>query len=102
MPHTLVIAMNVTNPDRYAQYRAAMTPILHRFGGSFGYDLVVSHTPKNPAPHPVTRVFTMHFSDRQTREAFFADPRYLAAREEHFTKAVDGYSVVAEVDIPSA
>jgi uncharacterized protein (DUF1330 family) len=98
MPHELTIAMNVTDPKGYAAYRAAMTPILESMGGSFTYDLIVGQALKNPTPHPITRVFTMRFPDRATRDKFFADPNYLKARETHFTKSVDGYTVMAEVD----
>lgn len=97
MPHELTIAMNVTDPEGYARYRAAMTPILHRYAGSFVYDMVVSNVLRTPTEHPITRVFTMRFPDRPTREAFFADPDYLSAKAEHFVKAVDGFTVMAEV-----
>lgn len=98
MPHTIVVAMNVIDADRYAAYRAAMLPILARYGGQFGYDLVVAAVLRSPASHPITRVFTIVFPSRAVREAVFADPEYLAARERHFVPAVNGYSVMAEDD----
>lgn len=97
MPHDVVIAMNVTDPQKYTLYRAAMTPILHRYAGSFVYDLVVAQVLKSPTQHPITRVFMMRFPDRATRERFFADAEYLAAKAEHFTQAVDGFTLMAEV-----
>jgi uncharacterized protein (DUF1330 family) len=96
MPHLLVIAMNVTDPDRYAKYRAGMAPVLARHSGSFGYDFTIAATHQSPAPHPVTRVFTMQFPSRAARDAFFSDPDYLKVRAEHFTPSVDGFTLIAE------
>lgn len=101
MPHTVVIAMNVVDADRYAKYRAAMLPVLAGYGGHFGYDLVVDSVLKAPATHPITRLFSIVFPSRAVREAFFADPAYIAARREHFEISVSGYSVVAEDDRPA-
>lgn len=98
MPHELVIAMNVTDPDTYARYREGMTPILASYGGGFRYDLVVSHTLRSPATHPITRVFALYFRDRAARQAFFADPEYLAVREALLVPSIDGYTVIAEHD----
>jgi uncharacterized protein (DUF1330 family) len=98
MPHTIVIAMNVVDADGYAAYRAAMLPILTRYGGQFGYDLTVAAVLRSPASHPITRVFTIRFPSRAVREAFFADPEYLAAKETHFVSAVSGFSIMAEDD----
>lgn len=101
MEFQLIIAMNVTDPARYAQYRAAMSPVLARFGGRFEYDLVVSEVLRSPAPHPITRFFTIVFPNRQASESFFADPSYLAAKAAHFAAGVNGFTVVAEHDRPS-
>ncbi len=98
MAHQLVIAMNVTDPERYAKYRAGMTPILTRHQGSFGYDFTIATTHKSAAPHPVTRVFTMRFPNKAARDAFFSDPEYAKVRAEHFAPAVDGFTLIAEHD----
>ena len=100
MPIQLIIAMNVTDPDRYAAYRAGMTPILHRFAGDFGYDLVVSEALRAPVAHAITRLFTMEFPSRSVADAFFADPAYRAVREEHFNPSTDGFTVIAQVETP--
>lgn len=90
--------MNVIDREGYARYRDAMTPILTAMGGSFGYDLVVSEVLRSPVSHPITRLFTMTFPSRAVRERFFADPHYQRARTEHFERAVNGYTVIAERD----
>lgn len=98
MAHELIIVMNVTDRDVYAQYRAGMRPILERFGGSFRYDLVVAETLVSTTTHPITRVFALQFPDRAARDGFFADPEYLNVRERHFNRSVSGFTVVCEHD----
>lgn len=96
--HEVLIAMNVTDPAGYAAYRLAMTPILERFSGRFRYDFIVAETLRSEASHPVTRVFSIAFPARAARDAFFADPDYLAARARHFTSSTAGYTILAEVE----
>jgi len=98
MRFQIIVAMNVTDSERYASYRAAMLPVLDRFGGRFVYDLVVSHVLKSPVEHPITRVFSIAFPSREARVAFFADPAYALARAEHFDAAVSGFTIVAETE----
>lgn len=98
MPHEMIIAMNVTDPATYAEYRKGMMPILATFGGGFRYDLVVSEVLRSAAPHPITRLFALYFRDRAAREAFFADPAYLQVRATFFDRSVNGYTVLAEHD----
>lgn len=98
MEFRIIIAMNVTDPARYAQYRAAMIPVLERFGGRFEYDMVISTVLKSPAAHPISRVFMMAFPSRGVSTAFFGDHDYVAAKEAHFYDAVDGFTVIAEVE----
>lgn len=93
-PWVTVWALHVTDDARYVRYREAMTPILRRFGGAFGYDLVVSEVKKTEAPHPVNRLFTIRFPDAAACDAFFADPEYRAARARHFEGAVGGVARV--------
>lgn len=90
--YVMLWGIHVTDQEEYARYREAMTPILHRFGGSFGYDLVVGEVKKTEAPHPINRVFTMRFPDAARSTAFFADARYREVRARHFEGAVAGVS----------
>lgn len=82
--------IHVVDPDGYARYRAGMMPILARFGGSFGYDLVIAEVKKTEASHPVNRVFTICFPDEASSVAFFADADYREVRGRHFEGAVRG------------
>lgn len=93
-----LIAMNVTSPEHYARYRELMTPLLHEVGGDFRYDFPINEVLRSEATHPITRVFVISFPNRTTRDRFFADPRYLAARKEFFEPAVDGFTVIASYE----
>ncbi len=98
MPHEILVALDVADPPSYQRYREAMTPLLEAAGGSFRYDFEIARTLRSEAPHPITRLFAIAFPDRAAREAFFADPDYLAAREQWFVPAVKGVTIVAEYD----
>lgn len=96
--YEMIVAMNVVDPERYASYREAMRPILERYGGGFRYDLVVSETLRSESSHPITRVFAIHFRDRNACAAFFADSNYLDVKAQRYEGAVDGHTVLAEHD----
>lgn len=93
----LLIALAVTDPAGYARYRAAMTPILAAYGGSFGHDFVVAEVLRG-AGERVNRVFTIGFPDRSAQRRFFADARYLAVRAAHFDAAVASTEILAELE----
>ena len=95
-----LVAIYVTDQKAYTEYRKEMTPILQEFGGGFRYDFDVSGVRKTETPHPINRVFVIYFNDKAASEAFFADPRYLAVKEEHFEGAVEGVTVISEYDLP--
>jgi uncharacterized protein (DUF1330 family) len=95
MPYERLVGLNVVDETRYAEYRAAMTPLLHAVGGSFRYDFRPAEVLKSEAPHPITRVFVIRFPDQATHERFFADPQYLAVRRDHFEPSVRGVTTLA-------
>lgn len=95
-PYTNLVGLRVADPEGYGRYRAAMTPILERYGGRFGYDFVVSEVLRSEVEAPINRVFTIIFPDRPTCEAFFADPEYRQARQAHFEPAVTHTTIIAE------
>lgn len=98
MAYEMLVAMNVTDTTRYAQYREAMKPLLAEYGGGFRYDFEVSETFSEAPAHDVTRVFAIYFSDGAASGSFFADPRYLEVKREHYEGAVDGHTVIAAYD----
>lgn len=97
MTYEMTVAMNVTDEARYARYREAIGPLLAEFGGGFRFDFQVSRTLSEKPAHPVTRLFAIHFADQESCDAFFADPRYAAAKEAHYVGAVDGFTVLTTV-----
>ena len=96
--HEILVGLQVSDDDRYARYREGMTPILESYGGSFRYDFRIAEVLRSASDQPINRVFVIAFPDTQTKEAFFADPAYLAVREEFFDGAVDAISTLAEYD----
>jgi uncharacterized protein (DUF1330 family) len=77
--------LQVDDADQYAEYRAAMTPILTRLGGEFVLDLWVAEVLRGPK---FNRLFTIRFPSPQAMDAFFSHADYLAVRERYFTRSV--------------
>lgn len=98
--HVQLYGLKVTDDAQYTRYRAAMLPILHQHGGSFGYDFVISEVLKSESAEPINRVFSICFPDSQTASRFFSDPSYLAVRRELFTGAVSAVTSIASFDEP--
>lgn len=96
--HVRLYGLQVTDPALYQRYRDGMTPILHRFGGAFGYDLRVAEVLKAETDSPMNRVFTIRFPDRDTADRFFADPGYQSVRNTLFGPAVSHVTVIATFD----
>jgi len=96
MSYQMTVGLLVTDQEKYAQYRAEMTPLLEAAGGGFRYDFEVARTLKGEAGHDVNRLFVIQFPDRAARERFFADPRYLEIRARLFEKAVGATTIIAE------
>lgn len=88
MTYELLVGMEVTDPDKYQQYRDHMLPILQRFGGGFRQDFWVAETLKTDAAGPVNRVFCIYFRDQQACKDFFADPEYLQIKQRFYQPAV--------------
>lgn len=94
MPYEQVLAMHVTDQALYTTYRQHMLPILESFGGGFRYDFEVANVLKSASDHPINRVFALYFGSEAQKDAFFADPRYLAVREAYFDKSVNTYTTL--------
>ena len=94
----MLVGLNVTDPARYAEYRRRMTPILESFGGSFGYDFVVSEVLIAQTEEPINRVFTIRFPAAASRESFFADAAYLAIKQQFFESSVASTTVLASYE----
>ena len=98
MAYEVLTAMEVTDPKLYGEYRKAMKPILEGFGGGFRYDFWIKETLQSEAPHPINRVFAIYFRDKDSRDAFFADPAYKLIRKKYFESSVNARTVIAEYE----
>jgi uncharacterized protein (DUF1330 family) len=96
--HVKLIGLHVRDGDLYRRYREGMTPLLHRQGGAFGYDFVVSDVLESEVKAQINRVFTITFPDAFVADHFFSDPEYLAVRKEFFEPAVGDVTVIGAYD----
>ncbi|MGY5452845.1 DUF1330 domain-containing protein [Agarivorans sp. MS3-6] len=90
-----IIGLDVINDEQYQQYRKNMMPILHSFGGSFGYDFKIAEVLKSKTDDSINRVFTIEFPDKQTMERFFNDSAYLAVKKQYFQDSVKSVTTIA-------
>ena len=95
MPYERIMALEVTDDAVYQQYRQHMMPILHSYGGSFGYDFKVSEVLKSKSAAPINRVFTIDFPSKEVMERFFSDPDYLAVKAKFFEASVGAVTTIS-------
>ena len=93
-----IVGLDVKDDGSYRRYREGMTPILHRYGGAFAYDFVVSQVLKSETSAPINRVFALVFPDRAALGEFFADPAYRAVRAEFFEPAVGAITEIGSFE----
>jgi uncharacterized protein (DUF1330 family) len=96
MAYELVVGLDVRDQELYKQYRAEMTPLLHRIGGSFRFDFAVERTLKSEAEHDINRVFVITFPDAEVKTQFFAKAQYREIRTRLYERAVAGTTIIAE------
>jgi uncharacterized protein (DUF1330 family) len=96
MAYEMTVGLFVVDHEKYAQYRAAIAPLLQEYRAGFSYDFEVARTLKTEASHEINRLFVIRFPDRSSRELFFADPRYVAIRAALFVPSVKGTTVIRE------
>ena len=95
MPVEMLVGLEVIDDAGYQDYRDAMTPMLEARGGGFGYDFRIAEVLRARTDAPINRVFTIHFPDEPTMNAFFADPEYLATKKKHFEPSVRAMTIIA-------
>lgn len=98
MAFDMAVGLFLKDQEKYAQYRAAIAPLLERAGCGFRYDFEVARTLKSETDHDINRVFILRFPDRAGKERFFADPQYLVIRGRLFENAVQHTVILAEYD----
>ncbi len=83
-----IVGIYVSDDTEYQRYREGMMPILHSFGGSFGFDFKVSEVLLSKTKDDINRVFTIEFPSKEVMDAFFSNPDYLAVQKRHFVDSV--------------
>src|SRR3954470_20073620 len=99
MSFEMTIGLLVVDDEKYARYRAEMTPLLEAAGGGFRYDFEVARPLKSETGEDVNRVFVIQFPDRAAKEKFFADARYREIRSRFFERAVEKQVIIAEYSL---
>lgn len=97
----MLVALNVVDEEAYQVYREEMTPILHRYGGGFGYDFRVAEVLMSETDAPINRAFTIRFQDEASKEAFFSNDEYLQIRQRHFEASVADTTIIATYTVRS-
>ncbi len=90
-----IMGIYVCDDEEYQRYREGMTPILHSFGGSFGYDFKIKEVLISKTDEEINRVFTIEFPSKQIMDVFFSDPKYLAVQKKHFNNSVSSKTIIA-------
>lgn len=90
-----IMGLEVIDDIEYQKYRESMIPILHSFGGRFGFDFKVSDVLKSKTKEKINRVFTIDFPSKEVMDAFFSDPAYLAAKEKYFQHSVKSSTIIS-------
>lgn len=90
-----IMGLYVTDDEEYQRYREAMVPILHTYGGSFGYDFKVSEVLISKTEGDINRVFTIDFPSIDVMESFFSDPEYQVVQKAHFAKSVSSKTIIS-------
>jgi len=90
--------LHVTDDNLYQEYREAMTPILRKYAGGFGYDLKISEVLKSEVETPINRVFTMFIESAEAAEAFFKDKDYQEVRGRFYNDSVSFLAIVSKYE----
>lgn len=90
-----IMAIYVNDDEEYQKYREGMTPILHSFGGSFGYDFKIQEVLISKTVEEINRVFTIDFPSKEVMKDFFSDAGYLAVQKKYFNHSVSSKTVIS-------
>jgi uncharacterized protein (DUF1330 family) len=91
-----LVGLNVTDENKYQEYRKAMIPILKAHGGGFNYDFRVSDVLISQTEDEINRVFTIYFPDKETSDNFFSNSEYLEVKKLFFLRAVKSTTIISE------
>jgi uncharacterized protein (DUF1330 family) len=95
MAYERIMGLCISDDEQYQKYREGMMPILHAYGGAFGFDFKVSEVLLSKTSDDINRVFTIEFPSKEKMDAFFECDEYLAVREQYFDKSVTSKTVIS-------
>ena len=95
MAYERVMGLHVTDNEEYQRYRDAMIPILHSYGGSFGYDFRIAEVLKSKSSNKINRVFTIEFPSQDIMDEFFSNAAYLKVKEQYFVNSVESVTSIS-------
>jgi uncharacterized protein (DUF1330 family) len=98
MSYEMIVGLQIRNEDVYAEYRAAMKPLLEKVNGGFRYDFKVSEVLKNEEGRPINRVFAIYFENKTKMDSFFNDPAYLKVKQKYFEHSVEATTIISEYE----
>lgn len=90
-----IMGIQVNDDGEYQKYREGMTPILHSFGGSFGYDFKIQEVLISKTDEEINRVFTIEFPNKEVMDSFFSDAEYLAVQKKHLINSVSSKTIIS-------
>ncbi|CAH9060326.1 hypothetical protein PSECIP111951_02257 [Pseudoalteromonas holothuriae] len=96
--YEMLVGLEVSDNEIYAQYRAAMKPILATFEGAFGYDFMVSEVLLSQVSEPINRVFTINFPTQLSANNFFEDNDYQSIKSQYFEASVRNTVIIASYE----
>ena len=74
----VIVEVNVTDPEQFAEYRKLVLPTIEKYGGRYlvrGGATTILEGSWRPS-----RVVVLEFPDEETAKRFYASPEYGAAR----------------------
>jgi uncharacterized protein (DUF1330 family) len=98
-PTEVLVALDVRDEKGYAEYRAAIAPLLQARSARFGVDVRVAEVLRSPGLAAFNRLFTLRFPSVSERDAFFADPGYLAIRKRLFEPSVAAFETLGRYEV---
>jgi uncharacterized protein (DUF1330 family) len=84
----ILVGVHVIDEAGYTGYRTEMTPLLEAHGGRFVLDVRVAEVLRAPSSVAFNRLFAIRFPSTRHRDAFFANPDYMAIRARLFEPSV--------------
>lgn len=96
--YEFLVGLEISNSNVYSDYRAAMKPILTKYGGGFGFDFVVSEVLLSEIEEPINRVFTIRFPNKVAAEDFFSDSEYLKVKAQFFDASVAHTTIISSYE----